>query len=283
MKDIPSSLVADYEACQTLTFSHYENFSVLSLFVPSHLRPHFCSIYAYCRTVDDLGDEAQGDRLRALDAFENAFHACVQGNADEAMFRALHFTIERFHLPSEPFLRLIEANRRDQRQSTYRTFDDLRDYCRYSADPVGHLVLGLFGCLDEERAALSDYTCTALQVANHLQDIDRDLQNGRIYLPEEDLLAHGSSLEDVRSRRFTDALGACVKYEVDRTAAWFERGKALEKRVPRRFGMQLRLYRLGGEAILDAIRRQNYNPFAGRPTVSSRSKMKIAFSTLLRS
>ncbi|WP_067620276.1 squalene synthase HpnC [Alicyclobacillus acidiphilus] len=281
MREIPERLKPDFEVCKRLTMSHYENFSVVSGFVPRAIRPHFCSIYAFCRGVDDLGDELDGDRLAALDAFEQELRRCYDGQPETPAFRALQFTISQFELPDEPFLRLIQVNRRDQTQKTYATWEDLRDYCRYSADPVGRLVLGLFGYRDEERYALSDYTCTALQIANHLQDIHRDAKAGRIYVPEADLLRFGSSLDDIWNGRMTDGLRACIQFEVDRTAQWFAKGAKLEHMVPRRLSMQLRLYRLGGQAILDALRAQNYDPFIRRPVVSNRQKLWIAFRTLI--
>lgn len=281
MAAIPERLSADFEVCRTLTLSHYENFSVVSQFVPREIRPHFCSIYAFCRGVDDLGDELEGDRLAALDAFEEELRRCYGGVPQTSAFRALQWTIQQFQLPDEPFLRLIEVNRRDQTQKTYATWDDLRDYCRYSADPVGRLVLGLFGYHDEERIALSDYTCTALQIANHLQDIHRDAQVGRIYIPEEDLHRFGASFDDIWNARMTEGLRACLQFEVDRTAEWFVKGAKLERMVPRRFAMQLRLYRLGGQAILRALRIQNYDPFVRRPVVSNGQKLWIAVRTLL--
>ncbi|GLV13214.1 phytoene synthase [Alicyclobacillus hesperidum] len=281
MQSVPVGLRADFEVCARLTASHYENFSVVSLFVPRELRPHFCSIYAFCRGVDDLGDELKGDRLAALDAYEEELRRAYGGTPQTPVFRALQHTIEACGLPMDPFLRLIEANRRDQRQATYETWDDLRDYCRYSADPVGRLVLGVFGCCDEERAALSDYTCTALQVANHLQDIHRDLKNGRIYVPKADLESFGASLEDIRQARMTDGVRACIKFEVERTAEWFTQGARLERLVPQRLGLQLRLYRLGGEAVLEALRRQDYDPFVRRPVVTSGQKLRIAMRAFM--
>ncbi|WP_067847062.1 squalene synthase HpnC [Alicyclobacillus mali (ex Roth et al. 2021)] len=280
MGSVPVELRGDFEVCRRLTRSHYENFSVVSLFVPRHLRPHFYSVYAFCRGVDDLGDEYAGDRMAALDAYEEELRRAFAGEATTPAFRALQFTIDTCNLPMEPFLRLIEANRRDQRKHTYETWEDLRDYCRYSADPVGRLVLGIFGCLDDERARLSDATCTALQVANHMQDIDRDLALDRIYVPRADLEQFGATLDDIRARRATDGVRRCIALEVDRAQALFDEGRRLESLVPPRLARQLKLYRLGGEAILAAIRRQDHNPFAGRPVVSGRQKLRIALSVL---
>lgn len=278
---IPANLESDFALCRRITSSHDENFSVVSRFVPRHIRPHFCSIYAFCRTVDDIGDELDGDRLSALQAFEAELERCYGGQPKTPMFRALMYTIETFGIDQEPFHRLIEANRRDQVVKAYATWAELEDYCRYSADPVGRLVLALFGYQDDRRRELSDDTCTALQVANHLQDMHRDMLNGRIYLPEEDMKRFGTSSYDVTMACITEPLRACIRYEVDRTDALFRQGAELERMVPRRLAMQLRLYRLGGQAVLDALRRQNYDPFISRPIVRSRTKLWIACQTLM--
>lgn len=281
MSPIPNELVLDFAKCQAIAAEHYENFSVVSLFIPRDKRPHFASIYAFCRGVDDIGDEYDGDRLAALDSWEEELRRCYEAVPTKPSFRALQHTIEQYVLPMEPFLRLIEANRRDQTQKIYRTFEDLCDYCRYSANPVGHLVLGLFGYQDETRKALSDYTCTALQIANHLQDLSRDVPNDRFYLPESDLGQFGSSLDEVRQLTLTDGMRSCIQLEVERTEAWFLQGAKLESMVPRRLSMQLKLYRLGGQAILSALKRQQYDSFSLRPTVSGRQKLWIAWQTML--
>lgn len=278
---IPNEVRADFDACEMLASQHYENFSVISMFIPRDRRPHFASIYAFCRKVDDLGDEYDGDRLAALDAFEVELRRCYESRPETSSFRALQVTIEMCHLPIDPFLRLIEANRRDQTRSVYETFDDLRDYCRYSADPVGQLVLGLFGYQDELRISLSDYTCTALQIANHLQDISRDVPNGRFYLPVADLQRFGATLDDIRELRVTDGVRRCIEFEVQRASEWFAKGAELESMVPRRLAMQLRLYRLGGQAILTALKKQQYDALSLRPTVSRGQKWAIGLQTML--
>ncbi len=282
MSTIPVALQADFAACQALASTHYENFSVLSMFIPRALRPHFAAIYAYCRGVDDIGDEFAGDRLKALDEWAHQLTLCYTGTPEIPEFRALQHTIRQFDLPRQPFDDLIEANRRDQHQSTYDTWEDLLDYCRYSANPVGRMVLGLFGYQDEYRQTLSDCTCTALQIANHLQDISRDVVRGRFYVPIEDLERFGSSLAEYRTGVITEAIRACIRHEVERTWELFRRGAELEPTVPKRLRMQLRLYRYGGEAVLRALEQQNYDSLSHRPVVSTGKKVRIACKTLFK-
>lgn len=275
-KCIPSDLEEDFAHCERVARGHYENFSVVTRLVPASLRPHICAVYAFCRGVDDLGDEWVGDRLAALDEWETQLTQAYDGEPVHPVFRALRESIRRFGLCREDFLALVEANRRDQRPSRYETFADLREYCRHSAEPVGRLVLSLFGCRDEHRDSLSDDTCTALQIANFLQDLDRDVAHGRFYIPEEDLNRFGCSRADLERRRISEPLRDCIRYELERTAQLFASGARLETLVPRRLGLQLRLYRLGGEAILAALRRQGYDPFLRRPTVEAGRKAWIA-------
>lgn len=266
---------ADFAYCREVTEHHYENFSVLSWFIPKPLRPHFWSVYAFCRGVDDLGDEFEGDRLAALDEWEQDLMRCYTGTPQHPVFRALQVSIRKFALEQEDFLALIEANRIDQRVSTYETFADLRRYCSYSADPVGHLVLQLFGYWDEERKRLSDSTCTALQIANHLQDLSRDVPRGRLYIPLEDLARFGVTQQALRDQRLDPAVADLMSFEVQRTAELFKAGQPLERKVSGRLSRQLSMYRLGGEAILDALRHNGYSPFP-RPTVGTLAKGLMA-------
>ena len=194
------TLAQAYAHCRRIALGHYENFPVVSWLLPRELRPHIFALYAYCRGVDDLGDEAEGDRLALLDEWEAELRRCYDGSPSDVRFVALADTIRRFDIPPEPFLRLIEANRRDQRVNRYQTFDELLDYCSYSANPVGRLVLYVFGYRDEERARLADNTCTALQLANFWQDVRRDLKMGRVYIPLEDMARFGYSEADLVAR-----------------------------------------------------------------------------------
>ena len=184
----PTAQLAEaYAHCRHIALGHYENFKLVSLVLPKDLQGPIFVLYAYCRGVDDLGDEAEGDRLALLDGWEAELRRCYDDAPTDIRFVALADTIRRFDIPLEPFLRLIEANRREQRVTRYQTFDELLDYCSYSANPVGRMVLYVFGYRDEERALIADNTCTALQLTNFWQDLRRDLKAGRIYLPLEDM------------------------------------------------------------------------------------------------
>jgi squalene synthase HpnC len=279
---VPPELTEDYRRCLALAARHYENFTVISRFLPSQLRPHLAAIYAYCRGVDDLGDEVAGDRGAALDAWEEELERALSGTPSRAEFRALQHTISRFDLPEKPLRDLLAANRQDQVVKEYATFEDLLDYCALSANPVGRLVLALFGFRDEERYALSDATCTALQLTNFWQDVPRDLDQGRLYIPLADLAAEGLDRAAVERRTCGDErLRRVLAVEIARTEALFARGAALEGRVPRRLALQLRLYRLGGEAILQRLKAQGGDPFVGRPTLGRGAKLALALRGLL--
>lgn len=267
--------------CRRVALGHYENFSVVSWLLPKELRPHLYAIYAYCRGVDDLGDEAEGDRLALLDAWETELRRCYEGAPEDIRFIALQRTIQRFDIPPDPFLRLIEANRRDQTVSRYRTFAELLDYCSYSANPVGHLVLYVFGYRDEERRKLADATCTALQLANFWQDVCVDMDKGRIYVPLADMELFGYSEELLLRRQYTPEFRALMAFEVARTRELFREGLKLLSAVDGRLRFDLRLFSLGGLAILDEIERRRYDVLTERPTLSKLRKAGLGLRGLL--
>ena len=275
------SLAKAYAYCQRLATSHYENFTVASWLLPRALRPHVHAVYAYCRGVDDLGDEAEGDRLALLDDWEAELRRCFDGDAQQPAFVALQETIRRFDIPPEPFLRLIEANRMDQRVNRYRTFTDLQAYCQNSANPVGHLVLYLFGYRDEERQRLSDATCTALQLTNFWQDVRRDLRKDRIYIPLEEMDRFQYSEEDLLAARFDGRLRDLMAFQVRRTRELFRSGLELIPRVRGRLRLDLRLFSLGGLAVLDAIENIGYDVLNRRPKLSRARKALLALRGLL--
>ena len=275
------SLAKAYAYCQRLATSHYENFTVASWLLPRALRPHVHAVYAYCRGVDDLGDEAEGDRLTLLDDWEAELRRCFDGDAQQPAFVALQETIRRFDIPPEPFLRLIEANRMDQRVNRYRTFTDLQAYCQNSANPVGHLVLYLFGYRDEERQRLSDSTCTALQLTNFWQDVRRDLGKGRIYIPLEEMERFHYSEDDLLAARFDGRLRDLMAFQVRRTRELFRSGLELIPRVRGRLRLDLRLFSLGGLAVLDAIEDTGYDVLNRRPKLSRARKALLALRGLL--
>ena len=275
------SLAQAYAYCQRLATSHYENFTVASWLLPRALRPHVHAVYAYCRGVDDLGDEAEGDRLALLDDREAELRRCFDGDAQQPAFVALQETIRCFDIPPEPFLRLIEANRMDQRANRYRTFTNLQAYCRNSANPVGHLVLYLFGYRDEERQRLSDATCTALQLTNFWQDVRRDLGKGRIYIPLEEMERFHYSEDDLLAARFDGRFRDLMAFQVRRTRELFRSGLELIPRVRGRLRLDLRLFSLGGLAVLDAIEDIGYDVLSRRPKLSPARKSLLVLRGLL--
>jgi squalene synthase HpnC len=274
-------LAEAYASCRRLATSHDENFTLVSWLLPRALRPHMYALYAYCRGVDDLGDEAEGDRLALLDDWEAELRRCYNGTPQQPAFLALQETTRRFDIPREPFLRLIEANRVDQRVSRYRNYDDLLAYCENSANPVGHLVLYLFGHRDQERQRLSDATCTALQLTNFWQDVRRDLDKGRIYIPLEDMARFGYSEGDLLEARFDERFRALMEFQVQRTRALFRQGLELIPKVRGRLRLDLRLFSLGGLAVLDAIEGIGYDVLHRRPTLSKARKTWLAVRGLL--
>ena len=242
-----------------------ENFSVASLLAPKDARPHLRAIYGFARLVDNLGDEAQGDRSALLDELEAELDACYGGEPRTALMRRLQATILACELPREPFSRLIEANRIDQRTSRYETWDDVRDYCTYSAEPVGRLVLGIYGRDSEaDLTAASDDVCTGLQLVNFLQDPPRDLALGRVYLPQEDLRRFGVDNEELAGP-VSDRLTALCRFESARAAALLRPGFGLAEALGGRIGKSVALFSRGGLAALAALERAEWDVFSGRP------------------
>jgi len=272
----PSAAEArDY--CRRLARSHYENFSVASWFLPGQLRQHFFNVYAYCRISDDLGDEV-GDTaasLQLLDQWETELNACYGGHPRHPVFVALAETVRKFEIPTHEFADLLTAFRQDQSVTRYETFHDLLGYCRYSANPVGHLVLYLCGYRDSERQLLSDYTCTALQVANFWQDVSVDFAKGRIYLPLEDLRRFGVSETEIRDGENTAAFREMIKFEVERAREWFRQGLPLISKVSRELAIDIELFSRGGQEILNSIERQDYAVLGRRPAISKTRKLAL--------
>ena len=273
--DRAPSLEEAQRYCSRLAHSHYENFSVVTWFLPKHLHQHFYNIYAYCRISDDLGDEV-GDKqqsLLLLDEWEAELKQCYSGEPRHPVFVALRETIREFDIPQHEFSDLLIAFRQDQTITRFPTFEDVLGYCHYSANPVGHLVLYLCGYRDAERQQLSDYTCTALQLANFWQDVAVDYEKGRIYLPLDSMAKFGVSESDIANRNATPQFRALLKFEVERARDWFKRGLPLAKMVDRSLALDIELFSRGGLAILDAIERQNYDVLTRRPVISKPRKL----------
>jgi len=271
------SLVDAQAYCERLAKTHYENFSVATWFLPRRLRQHFYNVYAYCRISDDLGDEVGNPQqsLELLDQWETELNACYEGSPKHPVFVALAETVKQFRIPKHEFSDLLIAFRQDQTVTRFETFNDVLGYCRYSANPVGHLVLYLCGYSDAERQHLSDYTCTALQLANFWQDVFVDYGKGRIYLPLEDLRRFGVTGEDIAQRRATQPFLAMMKFEVERAREWFARGLPLVKMVNRELAIDLELFSRGGQEILRAIERQGFDVLRSRPAITKTRKLLL--------
>jgi squalene synthase HpnC len=254
-----------------------ENFPVASLLAPRAARPHLRAIYGFARLVDNLGDEAAGDRDALLDELERE----LDGPPRTEIMRRLHATISACALPLEPFRRLIEANRIDQLRSRYETWEEVREYCTYSAEPVGRLVLGVYGRAGEpELVALSDDVCTGLQLVNFLQDPPRDLALGRVYLPRADLDRFGVEDEELAGP-LTERVAALLRFEAGRARALLERGNPLANALGGRSGLSVALYARGGLAALDALERAGWDVFTSRPAPTRMTFARLALREVL--
>ena len=277
---IPSvapSLAEARQYCRKLATNHYENFSVATWFLPKRLRQHFYNVYAYCRISDDLGDEV-GDRrasLQLLDAWQQELEACYAASPKHPVFVALSETVQAFEIPKHEFSDLLTAFRQDQTVTRYKSFDDLLGYCKNSANPVGHLVLYLCGYKDSERQLLSDFTCTALQLANFWQDVSVDYAKGRIYLPLQDLHRFAVSEDDIAHQRNTSAFVEMMKFEVERAREWFRQGLPLIQKVSRELAVDIELFSRGGQEILNAIEAQGFAVLGRRPVISKPRKLAL--------
>jgi squalene synthase HpnC len=267
-----------------LATHHYENFHVVSFLLPKRLHQDFYNVYSFCRWADDLGDEIgdTGESLRLLEWWRMELAALYAGRASHPVFVALKDTLTRHPLPMRPFMDLIRAFEQDQAVTRYRDFEQLFDYCRRSANPVGRLVLALCGYYDEARQELSDATCTALQLANFWQDVLVDFKKDRVYLPLDLLERHGYPVEGLAQRRFDDHFRGAMKEAVGVARELFLRGIPLADRVDRRLAIDLDLFSRGGLKILEKIERQDYNVLAARPAISKVERVGLLIGTLSR-
>jgi len=280
----PPILQADAEQyCRTLAQTHYENFPVASWLLPRHLRQHFCNVYAYCRWADDLGDET-GDRPRSLQLlrwWEQQLNRCYLGEAEHPVFVALGPTIRRYSIPREPFADLISAFIQDQTVLRYETFPQLLDYCQRSANPVGRIVLHLCERSTAENDAWSDAICTGLQLANFWQDVDRDLNIGRVYLPADLRSQFGYSDMDLECRRTTPEFLDMMHFLVEDARTRLRAGHPLIKKMPGRIRLDIDLFQRGGLLTLQAIERIGYRVWDQRPVVRKSELLRAAIKTLL--
>jgi squalene synthase HpnC/squalene synthase HpnD len=266
-----------------LATHHYENFNVVSWLLPRRLHQHFYNLYAYCRWADDLGDEISdpGKALALLNEWDLELRDCYAGKPSHPVFIALRETISALDIPMEPFSDLLIAFRQDQAVRRYETWNDVFAYCRYSANPVGRLVLYLCGYRDAERQRLSDATCTALQLANFWQDVTRDLEKGRIYIPLESFAAHGLSADDIVERRFDSRYVSLMKELVARTRQLFAEGMPLARTVDSALRVDIEMFSRGGLAVLDAIEAIGYNTLEHRPSIPKSKQFSLLVRALV--
>jgi squalene synthase HpnC len=267
-----------------LATHHYENFNVVSWLLPKELHQHFYNVYAYCRWADDLGDEVP-EAARALELlrwWERELEACYEGKPSHPVFVALRETIVAKDIPKQPFADLLKAFRQDQTVKRYADWNGVLGYCVYSANPVGRLVLYLCGYRDEHRQRLSDATCTALQLANFWQDVERDLEIGRVYIPLDAAAAHGLTENDIVERRFDERYVNLMKDLIARTRELFAEGMPLAKMVDGRLSVDLELFTRGGIAVLDAIEAMGYDTLHKRPAVSKVKQARLLGRTLVK-
>lgn len=267
-----------FEFCAKITEAHYENFPVASLFLPEEKRPYIQAIYAFSRTADDFADEfdkSPVERLELLDDWEAKLRRCFEGDSDHPVFVALDETRQRLNLPIDLFTDLLKAFKQDVTKRRYASFDELLEYCRCSANPVGRLVLLVFGYRDEKLHVLSDHICTALQLANFWQDIGIDWRSDRLYLPLDEVRRYGYSEEQWKNQVVDDSFGELMRFQVERTRDLFYRGASLPDLVERDLRLELRLVWFGGMTILRKLERNRYDAFRRRPTLNAVAKFTI--------
>ena len=303
MAYIDKKLEKSYKFCRELATSHYENFTVASLLIPKSKRDNIYAIYAYCRIVDDIGDEASSDfpfltdlnvevnweewseserRLHLLDYWESQLTLCYTGTPSNPVMYALQDTILSFEIPITPFIKLISANRLDQAQHRYETFENLLNYCEYSANPVGQIFLHLFGYDDELRQTYSDFTCTGLQLVNFLQDIKTDFLRGRIYIPQEDMAYFGYSEDELSKNIENQNFQRLMKFESSRAREYLNQGFKLIDYLNGPIRLDVALFSRGGSAVLKSIERSEYKVVMSRSKLSRYDSMGLVLVNFLK-
>jgi hydroxysqualene synthase len=269
---------AAFAHCEGLVRAHYENFPV-GLFVPKDKRRYVHALYAFARAADDFADEPryEGERLDRLSEWEARLHAAYDGQADDPVFIALAETVRQLGIPKQLLLDLLSAFRQDVVKTRYETWDEVLDYCRRSADPVGRLVLLTFGYRDAALEAQSDAICTALQLANHWQDLGIDTARGRLYVPRDLMAAHNAAEDDVLAGHLTPAVKTLLQDLVTRARQLFAKGRPLCDAVGRDLRFELRLTWLGGSRILDGIEAVDFDVFNRRPQHGFLDKAGLAY------
>ena len=281
-----SNIQESYLHCENLVKSHYENFSIGSLLLPKDIKKHLYAIYSFCRNTDDIGDSFSNNKIEKLNNLENLeleLYKCYNSNysSTNPYMIALQNTINEFSIPIEPFLKLIESNKIDQNKFRYKNFKELEHYCCHSANPVGHLVLKIFGYGDDLRKKLSDYTCTALQLTNFIQDIQTDYYLGRIYIPNEDMKNFNCTEEDIANANMTSDFIRLIEFQTNRAYELFQKGQNLFPLVTRKFRTDIKLFSLGGIKTLDKIKSQGYDVFNKSSRLTKLNKIEIIIKTII--
>jgi len=271
--------------CMRLATRHYENFTVITSLLPPDMRQHFANVYAYCREADDRADAAASpvESLTLLDEWESQLNACYRGEASHPVFVALADTVAAHHIPREPFSDLLTAFRQDQQTTQYETFEGLLGYCRHSANPVGRIVLHLGHCASHQTLEWSDSICTGLQLANFWQDVRRDYAKGRIYIPQDQLRRSRCEEQVLAASKATEEFRRVLAFEVARAQTYLEAGTPLADHVPAWLRPSIRMFVGGGLAVLQAIRRRNYDVLSHRPVVSRFTKWRLFLKAWLAS
>ncbi len=283
-RGVPTSRACSRRYCAQVTQANRENFVVVSALLPRHLVHHFQAFYAYCRWSDDLADEVSSTdtALTLLQWWRGELQQMHAGTPRHPVFVALADTVHCFGIPSHLLSDLLTAFEQDQRQTRYATYQDLLGYCQNSANPVGRVLLHFFESTTDQHGTLSDAICTGLQLANFWQDVARDFVKGRVYVPQEDLQRFGVSEADMASGTATPAFRQLIEFEVNRTADLFTRGAGLIPLLPKQFQLDVQLFLRGGEAVLQAIRQQEYDVLSQRPRISTLAKLSLVGKTLMQ-
>lgn len=279
----PNDVDGAFKFCQDLANRHYENFPVASRLMPKKVRRHVAVLYAFARIADDFSDEPEyeGVRRQRLQDWRRQLNDVGSKPAEHPVFLALGATLKELDLPKQPFDDLLSAFLQDTEKSRYATFDEVMDYCRRSANPVGRIVLMIHGHRDEELFRYSDAICTALQLANFWQDVSVDLKKDRVYIPEEDFAAHGYSEADLRMGVYNERFKSLMKFEVSRARSLFEQGRPLIKRLRWPLSLEIRLTWLGGMQILKMIHRLDFDTLRTRPSLTKRDWIPLAARALV--
>ena len=283
--DLPNDRAAAEDYCRSMARGHYENFHVATRFLPPQTRGHATNIYAYCRWADDLADESSDpdEALTLLAWWREELLESMNGIPRHPVLLALSHTIRECSLPTEPFCDLLDAFEADQVKFRYETFEELLAYCEKSANPVGRIFLRILSIDDPQLDRLSDLTCTGLQLANHWQDIERDLRQGRIYIPMEDMRRFGINEEDLAASAANDPTRRLIEFQVDRAVDYLQRGQDLLNFISGKGRLDIDLFSRGGLAICDAIRNQDHDVLFRRPKLGTFKKVSLVGGALMRS